>query len=150
MTEKLDNLSNDILALLRNIEPNRLRNYEIVESLWKSYQSQYKDKKSFGVAVTQKLTLLKAKRLIIHEDIWYGTLNSKIHGEKPAEEFKQKLVIPNPYLSEKERKLYRLDADLLAAIKEMCEPESDVDKSEWQEWYRREAENFQRRWGLKT
>jgi len=86
LTEKLDKLSNDILSLLRNIEPNRLRNHEIVDSLWKSYQSQYKDKKSFGVAVTQKLTLLKANRLIIHEDIWYGTVNSKPIEQKPSTE----------------------------------------------------------------
>jgi len=85
LTEKLDKLSNDILSLLRNIEPNRLRNHEIVDSLWKSYQSQYKDKKSFGVAVTQKLTLLKANRLIIHEDIWYGTVNSKPIEQQPKE-----------------------------------------------------------------
>jgi hypothetical protein len=91
LTEKLDKLSNDILSLLRNIEPNRLRNHEIVDSLWKTYQSQYKDKKVFGVAVTQKLTLLKANRLIIHEDIWYGTPNSKPIAEKPSTEKPSKL-----------------------------------------------------------
>jgi hypothetical protein len=77
MTEKLDKLSNDIITLLKNHEPNRLRHHEILDSLFDAYKYNYKDKKSFGVAITQKLKLLEAKKLIIHEDIWYGTLKSK-------------------------------------------------------------------------
>jgi len=77
MTEKLDKLSNDIITLLKNHEPKRLRHNEICDSLFDAYKYNYKDEKSFGVAVTQKLKLLEAKKLIIHEDIWYGTLNSK-------------------------------------------------------------------------
>jgi len=91
LTEKLDNLSRDVLSLLEKHEPDRLRHHEICDSLWSSYPYNYKDKKVFGVAVTQKLNLLKAKGLILHEDIWYGTVNSKPIEKKPSSEKPSKL-----------------------------------------------------------
>lgn len=142
MTEKLDKLSNDILSLLKNHEPERLRHHEICDSLFNSYEYNYKDKKVFGVAVSQKLTLLKALRLIIHEDIWYGTLNSKPAEQKPS----AKIMVPNPMLNEKERTLYRLDVECLAIEKQIAEGHSN--DSEWAEWIKRKEDVFQQKWGI--
>ncbi|MEM3551656.1 MAG: hypothetical protein QXV01_11270 [Candidatus Bathyarchaeia archaeon] len=146
MTEKLDKLSNDILTLLKNVEPNRLRHHEICDSLWKTYQISYKDKKSFGVAVSQKLSLLKTAKLITHEDIWYGTPNStipKTEAEKPkpsAETF----MLPNPNLTEKERKLYRYDVEYLSLLKQMANPSNP----EWDEFLKQEEREFKLKWGM--
>ena len=117
MTEKLDKLSSDILTLLKNHEPERLRHHEICDSLFNSYQYNYKDKHVFGVAVTQKLKLLEAKGLIIHEGIWYGTPNSKpiAEAEKPStEKLKKK--------AEKERREQILNQKLnLLRAAQYCE-----------------------------
>ena len=81
MTKKLDKLSQDIISLLENREPDMLRNNEICSSLWPSYQFHYKDQKVFGVRVSQILRRLLDKERIKREDIWYGTDKSKPLGK---------------------------------------------------------------------
>jgi hypothetical protein len=94
LIEKSDKLSHDILEVLKNHEPQRLRNHEICDSLFNSYKYHYKDEKTFGVAVSQKLPLLKTKKLIIHEGVWYGTINSKPIMEQPSknEEITEEII----------------------------------------------------------
>ena len=91
MTKKLDNLSKDILSLLKKYEPEVLRYHEICDILFNSsYKGRYKDKKGFGVAVSQKLKLLEAMGLIVHKDIWYGTPNSKFPEQEESSKEKEK------------------------------------------------------------
>ena len=77
MAKKLDKLSQDIISLLEKHEPNMLRNNEICSSLWPSYEFHYKDKKGFGVRVSQILPRLVDEKRIKRDDIWYGTVKSK-------------------------------------------------------------------------
>lgn len=132
MTEKLDKLSNDILSLLKNHEPERLRNHEICDSLFDSYKYNYKDKKTFGVAVSQKLNLLKALRLITHDDIWYGTPNSKPTKEKLSSEVKPSKLNFFEYLkwrrvyndAKREERIKELEVEAETLEKEMMQKET--------------------------
>jgi hypothetical protein len=78
LTDKIDKLEYDISSFLESHEPAMLRWIEIVEGLWKTYSFDYKDKKGFGVAVSLKLNSLVGQHKLRHEDIYYGTANSKI------------------------------------------------------------------------
>ncbi len=88
MTEKLDNLSKDIVTFLEKNEPNMLRWTEITEGLWPSYRFKYKDENGFGVALTRKLKFLKKEGLIKKEGVFYGSLKSKSFIEKCSTEEK--------------------------------------------------------------
>jgi hypothetical protein len=76
MADKFDMLERDIVSLLQKHEPYMLRWNEIVEILWQTYQSRYKDRKGLGVAVTGKLRLLVEGGKICHKELFYGTPNS--------------------------------------------------------------------------
>jgi len=77
LTNKLDNLSSDIIEYLEKNEPYMVRRFDIAKILWDSYKFNYKDEKSFGVVLTRKLNALLKEGLIKKEDVWYGTPNSK-------------------------------------------------------------------------
>ena len=72
---KLDQFSQDIVDFLKRQEPEMVRWSDIADRLWSKYRCKYKDKKSYGVALTQKL-----KPLIDNEikrvDHLYGSPNS--------------------------------------------------------------------------
>ncbi len=70
--EKLDLLGERIISLLRRREPEFLRWSEIVNDLWQEpFTKRYKDRRGFGVAVTNKLRLLEAGGKIEHEGHCY-------------------------------------------------------------------------------
>lgn len=83
MPRKIDTLSQDILNLLTEEEPNTLLWREIVARLWPNYEFRYKDKRTFGIAVSQKLRILKASRSIIHKGDRYGTIISGLRTKQP-------------------------------------------------------------------
>jgi hypothetical protein len=78
MPKKLNKFKQDILSLVEKVEPEMLFWREIRDRLWPIYQTEYKDKKVYGVALTNNLTWLQAKRFIKKESDYYGTFNSKI------------------------------------------------------------------------
>jgi hypothetical protein len=90
--KKLDSLGKDVLSFLEKNEPKMVLWREIKEALYPKYQSHYKDENSFGVALTNKLTQLRAKGLIKKEAEYYGTFKSSIEKEqaKPLEKKKLK------------------------------------------------------------
>jgi len=77
LTDKPDKLEYDTINFLRSHQPTMLRWVEIVNGLWRNYEAIYKNKKCFGVAITQKLNDLVKLRQVKHEDIYYGTVKSK-------------------------------------------------------------------------
>jgi hypothetical protein len=80
--KKLDSLGKDILSFLEKNEPKMVLWREIKEALYPKYQSHYKNEDSFTVALTNKLTQLRAKGLIKKEGDYYGTFKSSIPEEK--------------------------------------------------------------------
>ena len=75
---KTDNFGQDILSLLEKNEPDMLMWREIKNRLWPKYKDRYKNVKTFGVALSNKLTRLAAKKKIKHEDDLWGTTSSSI------------------------------------------------------------------------
>lgn len=78
---KLDSLSKDVLSFLKKNEPKMVLWREIKNALYPNYKNHYKNEHSFNVALTDKLTQLKAKELIKKEGDYYGTLKSFIKTE---------------------------------------------------------------------
>ena len=92
--KKLDSLSKDILSFLEKNEPKMVLWREIKEALYPKYQSHYKNEDSFRVALTNKLTQLRANKIIKKEGDYYGTLKSSIEKEK---EQAKPLEKPKPF-----------------------------------------------------
>lgn len=133
MTERLDNLSKDILTFLEKHEPNVLRWTEIVEGLWPFYRFHYKNERGFGVALTQKLKFLKKEGLIKKESGFYGTVKSTFHiEEKPSTEKPSRLNFWEYWKwrreygdMQRERELQRLEREVAARLEIMQLNEDD-------------------------
>ena len=77
MPRRVDNFGQDILSLLRKVEPEMLLWRELKDRLSPLHSSRYKDEKVYGVALTNKLTRLQAKGHIKKVGDYYGTLYSR-------------------------------------------------------------------------
>lgn len=84
MPRKLGAFKQDILNLLKSVEPRTLLWGEIRVSLQPVYGSKYKDEKVFRVALTNNLTWLTAKRFIKQVHGKYGTPTAHFKGEETS------------------------------------------------------------------
>ena len=77
MPKKLNLFEQDILSLLQRVEPDMLLWREINARLWPLHGRKYKDKKVFGVALSNYLVKLEGK-FLKHEGDYWGTLRSSL------------------------------------------------------------------------
>jgi hypothetical protein len=68
------------LDLLKSEHPEKLFWREIVAELFPSYETKYRDKKTFGSAISNRLAILDGKHLE-HEGDEYGILGSSVSGK---------------------------------------------------------------------
>lgn len=90
--KKLDLFKQDILRLLKSVEPQTLTFQGIKEQLASKHESRYKDSRVYGSALTYHLNWLLGKKLIgkNEETLLWGTPNAHFNREKS----KTPVIIP--------------------------------------------------------